>query len=84
MPSSSRMLGAHSSHAGSGFADVCDFPRQENIKGTFHVRMGMIKEETVRTLQKQKRLRRGSKNTQKNCAKKVLMMQIAMMEWSLT
>ena len=30
------------------------------------------------------RLRRGCKNTQKNCTKKVLMTQITMMVWSLT
>ena len=33
--------------------------------------------------QKQKRLR-GSKNTQKNCTKKVLMTEITTMVWSLT
>ena len=34
--------------------------------------------------QKQKRLRRGGKNTQKNHTKKVLMTWITMMTWSLT
>ena len=33
---------------------------------------------------KQKRLRRGGKNTQKNCTKKLLMTQITTMVWSLT
>ena len=43
-----------------------------DTEGMFHVRMGTIKEETVRTQQKQKRLRRGGKNTQKSCTKKGL------------
>ena len=38
----------------------------------FRARMGTIKDETVRTQQKQKRLRRGGKNTQKSCTKKGL------------
>ena len=33
---------------------------------------------------KQKILRRGGKNTQKNYTKKILMTQITMMVWSLT
>ena len=36
-----------------------------DIKGTFHARMGMVKE-IVMTYQKQKMLRRGGKNIQKN------------------
>ena len=38
----------------------------------FHAKIGTIKAETARTQQKQKRLRRGGKNTQKNCTKKGL------------
>ena len=38
-----------------------------DIKGTFHVRMGMIKDSNG---QKHKQLRRGGKNTQKNYTKK--------------
>ena len=38
----------------------------------------------VRTSQKQKRLRTGDMNTQKNCREKVLMTRITMMVWSLT
>ena len=44
-----------------------------DIKGIFHARMGTIKDRN-----KQKRLRRGGKNTQ-NFTKKVLMTQITMM-----
>ena len=40
-----------------------------DIKGTCHARMGMVKAEMVRSWQKQKRLRRGDKNTQKNYSK---------------
>ena len=38
--------------------------------GAFHARMGMIKDRNGKDLQKQKRLRRGGKNTQKNYTKK--------------
>ena len=43
------------------------------IKGTFLIRMSTIKVKNGKDLQKQKRLRRGGKNKQKNCIKKVLM-----------
>ena len=46
--------------------------------GAFHARMGMIKDRNGKDLQKQKRLRRGGKNTQ-NYTKKILMIQIVMM-----
>ena len=36
------------------------------------------------TQQKQKRVRRGGKNPQKNCTRKVFMTQITTMVWSLT
>ena len=38
------------------------------IKGTFHARMGMIKDRNSK--KQQKRLRRGGKNAQKNYTKK--------------
>ena len=41
-----------------------------------HTKMGRIKGRAARTQQKQKRLRRGGKNTHKNCTKKVLMTPI--------
>ena len=37
-----------------------------NIKGLFHARMGMVKDRNSKDLQKQKRLKRGGKNTEKN------------------
>ena len=41
--------------------------------------MGTIKDRTGMDLQKQKILRRGGKNTQKNYTKKIFMTQITMM-----
>ena len=39
-------------------------------QGTFHAKMGTKRTETLWTEQKLKILRRGGKNTQKNCTKK--------------
>ena len=62
------------------------FKKIRDTKGTFHAKMGSIKDrngleltEMVWSLQKQKILRRGGKNTQKNYTKKILMTQIIMM-----
>ena len=46
------------------------FKKIRYTKGTFHVKMLTIKAENVWTQQKQKILRRGGKNTQKNCTKR--------------
>ena len=54
------------------------FKKIRDTKGTFHAKMGTIKE-TVWTEQKQKILRRGGKNTQNNYTKKIFMTQIIMM-----
>ena len=53
------------------------FKKIRDTKGTFHAKMGST--ETVWTQQKQKILRRGGKNTQKNYTKKIFMTQIIMM-----
>ena len=42
------------------------FKKMRDAKGTFHAKMGTIKERNGMDLQKQKILRRGGKNTQKN------------------
>ena len=42
------------------------FKKIGDIKGTFHARMGMIKDKNGMDLQKWKILRRGDKNAQKN------------------
>ena len=43
-----------------------------DTKGTFHAKMGTIKDRNGKDLTEQKRLRRGGKNTQWNYTKKVL------------
>ena len=55
------------------------FKKIRDIKGTFHTKMGSIKDRNGMDLQKQKILRRGGKNTQKNCTKKIFTTQIITM-----
>ena len=55
------------------------FKKLRDTKGTFHAKMGSIRTENVWTQQKQKILRRGGKNTQKNCTKQIFMTQIITM-----
>ena len=55
------------------------FKKTGDNKGTFHAKMGTIKKKTARIQQKQKRLRRGGKNTRKNCTKKIFTTQIITM-----
>ena len=51
------------------------FKKIRDIKGTFHTMICTINDRNGKD-QKQKILRRGGKNTQKNCTKKILMTQI--------
>ena len=46
------------------------FKKIRDTKGIFHAEMGSIKDRNCIDLQKQTILRRGGKNTQKNCTKK--------------
>ena len=55
------------------------FKKIRDTKGTFHANMGSIKDRNGMDLTKQKILRRGGKNTQKNCTKKIFMTQIITM-----
>ena len=55
------------------------FKKIRDIKGTFHAKMGSIKDRNGRDLTEQKILRRGGKNTQKNYTKKIFMTQIITM-----
>ena len=55
------------------------FKEIRDRKGTFHAKIGSIKDRNGMDLQKQKILRRGGKNTQKNCTKKIFMTQITTM-----
>ena len=55
------------------------FKKIRDTKGTFHAKMGSIKDRNGMDLQKQKILRRGGKNTQKSCTKKIFTTQIITM-----
>ena len=50
-----------------------------DTKGTFHAKMGTIKDRNGMDQQKQKILRRGGKSTEKNDTKKIFMTQIITM-----
>ena len=55
------------------------FKKIRDTKGTFHAKMRTIKDRNGMDQQKQKVLRRGGKNTQKNCTKNIFTTQIIMM-----
>ena len=55
------------------------FKKIRDTKGTFRAKMGSIKDRNGMHLTKQKILRKGGKNTQKNFTKKILMTQITTM-----
>ena len=55
------------------------FKKIRDTKGTFHAKMGSIKDRNGMHQKKQKILRRGGKNTEKNCIKKTFTTQIIMM-----
>ena len=46
------------------------FKKIGDIKGIFLARMGTIKDRNSKTYQKQKRVKRSVKSTQKNCTKR--------------
>ena len=61
------------------------FKKIRDTKGTFDTKMGTRKDKNGMNLtQKQKKFRRGGKNTQKNCTKKIFITQMITMVWSLT
>ena len=55
------------------------FKKIRDTKGTFHAKMGSTKDRNGMDLTEQKIFRRGGKNTQKNCTKKIFMTQIITM-----
>ena len=57
------------------------FKKIRDTKGTFHSKMGTIKDRNGMGLTEKEEevLRRGGKNTQKNYTKKILLNQITMM-----
>ena len=55
------------------------FKEIRDTKGTFHTKMGTIKDRNGLDLTEAEILRRGGKNTQKNCTKNIFMTQIITM-----
>ena len=55
------------------------FKKIRDTKGTFHAKLGSIKDRNGMDLKKQKIFRRDGKNTQKNCTKKIFTTQITTM-----
>ena len=55
------------------------FKKIRDTKGTFHAKMGSIKDRNGRDLKEAEDIRRGGKNTQKNCTKKNFTTQIITM-----
>ena len=55
------------------------FKKIRDTKGTFHAKMGSIKDRNGMDLTEARDIRRGGKNTQKNCTKKIFTTQIIMM-----
>ena len=55
-----------------------DLKKIRDTKGTFHAKMGSIKDRNAMDLSEAEMLRRGGKNTQKNNTRKILTTQISM------
>ena len=55
------------------------FKKIRDIKGIFHAKMGSIKDRNDMDLTEAEDIRRGGKNTQKICTKKIFMIQITIM-----
>ena len=55
------------------------FMKIRDTKGTFHAKMGSIKDRNGMALTKAEDIKKGGKNTQKNCTKKSFMTQITTM-----
>ena len=55
------------------------FKKIRDTKGRFHAKMGTIKDRNGTDLTEAEVKRRGGKNTQKNCTKKIFMTQIILM-----
>ena len=55
------------------------FKKIRDTKGTFHAKLGSIKDRNGMDLREAEILRRGGKNTQKNYTKRIFRTQITMM-----
>ena len=60
------------------------YKKIRDTKGTFHAKMGTVKDRNGVDLTEVEDIKRLHKNTQKNYTKKIFMTQIIMMVWSLT
>ena len=56
------------------------FKKIRDTKGTFYAKMGSVKDRSGRDLTEAEVLRRGGKNTLKNCANKIFMTHLTRME----
>ena len=54
------------------------FKKIRDIKGTFHAKMGSIKDRNGMDLTEAEDIKKRWKNTQKNCTKKIFMTEISM------
>ena len=57
------------------------FKKIRDTKGSFHAKMGSIKDRNGKDLTEVEEIRRAGKITEKNCTKMVLMTQITMIVW---
>ena len=55
------------------------FKKIKDSKGTFHAKIGSIKDRNDMDLTEAEDIKKGGKNTQKNCTKKIFSTQIIMM-----
>ena len=60
------------------------FKKIGDTKGTFHAKMGSIKDRNCMDLTEVEDIKKRCKNTQKNCTKKIFMMKIIMIVRSVT
>ena len=60
------------------------FKKIGDIKGTFHIRMDMIKDRNGKDLTEAEEIKKRWQEYVKNYTKKILMTQITTMMWSLT
>ena len=55
------------------------FKKIRDTKGKFHAKMGLIKDRNGMDVTEAEDIKRGGKNTEKNCTKKIFMTQIIVM-----
>ena len=60
------------------------FKKIRDTKGTFHAKMGLIKDRNGLDLTEAEDIEKRWQESQKNCTKKIFMTQIITMVWSLT